>query len=65
MSLYDIGNIGLGWATITEAAQIAIELIKTTQELHEMGYIHQDIKLDNLMIKHRVPSQNIFYATQF
>ena len=45
-----------GSVKLVQACQIGIEMVKAVRELHEIGYIHKDIKLDNLMIKHKVPS---------
>ena len=53
-SIYDMypefGSLGL-----SEACQIGIEMVKTVKQFHEQDLVHKDIKLDNLMIKNKVP----------
>jgi serine/threonine protein kinase len=46
---------GNGWASVSEAAQIGIQIVKALEEFHKTGYIHCDLKLDNIMISHEVP----------
>ena len=47
-----------GSLSITEACQIGIQMIKSVKKLHELGYIHKDLKLNNVMIKHGLPDDD-------
>ena len=55
MNLFEMGYDGNGWASVSEAAQIGIQIVKALEEFHKTGYIHCDLKLDNIMISHEVP----------
>lgn len=39
-----------GDLTSRDIIQIGIELIESAENLHSTGYIHTDIKLDNMMV---------------
>ncbi|CDW90789.1 cg2577-pa [Stylonychia lemnae] len=37
--------------SMTQILQIGIQLVKQIEQLHAVGYIHRDIKLDNILLK--------------
>lgn len=43
----------------TTVLMIIIQLIKLVRKLHSIGYVHNDLKLDNILVGHRDP-QNIY-----
>ena len=43
-----------GSLTIPQACQVGIELVKSVRDLHLLGYLHKDLKLDNIMIRNKV-----------
>lgn len=43
-------NTEKGYCSVRCAAQIGIELTKSIKELHDLGYLHLDIKPDNILI---------------
>ena len=44
-----------GSLNLTQACQVGIEMIHAVREFHKLGFIHKDVKLDNFMIRHKVP----------
>lgn len=41
----------------TTVYMITIQLIKRIRLLHQLGYVHNDLKLDNIIVGHKDPQQ--------
>ena len=44
-------NSKRGYCSVKCAAQIGIELTKSIEALHDLGYLHLDIKPDNILVE--------------
>jgi serine/threonine protein kinase len=47
----------------TTVLMITIQLIKLVRHLHEMGFVHNDLKLDNILVGHKDP--HLIYLIDF
>ena len=54
-SIYNLYPKG-GKLTMIETCQVGIEMIKVVRKLHDLGYIHRDLKSDNFMLKYKIPT---------
>lgn len=50
-------NDGYPEVTIEDALKVGISLLTTIQTIHEQGYVHCDVKTDNLLAGRDLPPQ--------
>ena len=53
MTLMDIFTLNNKLLKKSDVLKIGIQLVKSIRQLHSLGYVHLDIKPDNIMVQNK------------